>query len=144
MNSFKNIILNFTYFFTMWTLFMHFLFYIGAIKTTYLIACFVLFFSIIIKYIYPGYIFVISKKVRYIEIIIDILCHWLPFIILFYYTRIHRYDKKFSNPFSFDKFCMLLFVFILYLIYCDFNFKRIYNIYYNPEKFILDKGLNKV
>jgi hypothetical protein len=78
--------------FTIWCFILHLLSYYNYIPSTKILAIFVLFISIILYWIYPGYYFKwYKKKLCYIFIILiafDILFHYLPVYIL------HKKEKK--------------------------------------------------
>jgi len=115
--------------YTIWCFILHLLSYYNYISSTKILAIFVLFISIILYWIYPGYYFKWYKKIAcYIFIILilfDILFHYLP--VYFLYKKEKKQDKvKIAWK-------QILTVTILYILIMR---KTIFTIYKDPFDYI--------
>jgi hypothetical protein len=78
-------VVNIFHYLTVWSLFLHILSYFKIIKSTLPLAYFVLFGSIILFWVYPGYYFKYCNKgfkIMFLLFIIDFITHYLPVILL--------------------------------------------------------------
>lgn len=115
--------------YTIWCFILHLLSYYNYISSTKILAISVLFISIILYWIYPGYYFKWYKKIAcYIFIILilfDILFHYLP--VYFLYKKEKKQDKvKIAWK-------QILTVTILYILIMR---KTIFTIYKDPFDYI--------
>jgi hypothetical protein len=114
-----------------WCFFLHLLSYYNYISSTKILAIFVLFISIILYWVYPGYYFKWYKKTTYyifiILILFDILFHYLPVYIL------HKKEKKQDTVKIAWK--QILIMTILYILIMR---KTIFTIYKDPFDYIVN------
>jgi|LakMenE18May11ns_1017448.scaffolds.fasta_scaffold9363412_1 hypothetical protein len=97
-------------FYTIWALFLHFLYYKGYIGNTFPIALFVLICSQIIAYINPKYPYFVP---------FEFLLHFLPVILI---------------PVSFENTDYLVLSFLLYIILINKNSIKLYT---DPISFLI-------
>lgn len=102
------------HFYSVWSIFIHAMFFLDIIGNTFPIALFVLIVSQLFLFIYPGYI-----RYKYdISWLNEFVLHWLPILLI---------EPNFEN---------MSYLYITLLAYfLTFN-KKILNIYYDPIQYL--------
>ena len=111
--------------FTIWCFILHLLSYYNYIPSTQILAIFVLFISIILYWIYPGYYFKwYKKKLCYIFIIL------IVFDILFHYMPVYILNKKEKVKIAWKEILITIIIYILVMR------ETIFTIYKDPFDYI--------
>jgi len=115
--------------YTIWSFILHLLSYYNYISSTKILAIFVLFISIVLYWIYPGYYFKWYKNTFFyifiILIITDIIFHYLPVYIL--YKKEKNQDKV---KIAWKEILIMTIIYILIMR------KTIFTIYKDPYDYI--------
>lgn len=114
-----NILRKMMHYYTSWAAILHLMYYCGLIDSTYYIALFVFFGGLFVEYIYPANMFNVNNKL--IALFFSFVFHLLPFLII----------KK-ENA----KICYLFASLLCYFLFFKFEIKKIFEIYWNPQKYI--------
>ena len=117
--------------YTIWCFILHLLSYYNYISSTKILAIFVLFISIILYWIYPGYYLKWYNNticsIFIILVIFDILFHYLPVYILY---KKEKKQKKVKIAWKQILIMTILYIFIMR--------KNIFTIYKDPFHYIIN------